>query len=65
MSVTYGQHDNYTDIYDGKMANFCQNVRGNKPNQNNNKTKSKTKLTKEKKRKKEKKPEGQGYKANS
>ena len=23
-------HDNYTDIYDGKMANCCQKVRGNK-----------------------------------
>ena len=25
LSVTYGQNDNYTDIYDGKMANYCQN----------------------------------------
>ena len=33
LSVTYGQHDNYTDIYDGKMAICCQKVRGNKPNQ--------------------------------
>ena len=30
LSVTYGQHDNYTDIYDGKMAICCQKVRGNK-----------------------------------
>ena len=33
MSVTYGQNDNYTDIYDGKMVNCCQKVRGNKANQ--------------------------------
>ena len=33
MSVTYGLNDNYTDIYDGKMANCCQKVRGNKTNQ--------------------------------
>ena len=30
MSVTCGQHDNHTDIYDGKMENCCQNARGNK-----------------------------------
>ena len=30
MSVTYGQNDNYRNIYDGKTANCCQNVRGNK-----------------------------------
>ena len=33
LSVTYGQNDNYTDIYDGKMANCCQKVGGNKTNQ--------------------------------
>ena len=33
MSVTYRQNDNHTDIYDGKMANCCQKVRGNKTNQ--------------------------------
>ena len=33
LSVTYGQNDNYTDIYDGEMANCCQKVRGNKTNQ--------------------------------
>ena len=27
-SVTYRQNGNYTDIYDVKMANCCQNVRG-------------------------------------
>ena len=26
-------HDNHTDIYDGRMANCCQKVRGNKTNQ--------------------------------
>ena len=26
LSVTYGQNDNYIDIYDGKMANSCQKV---------------------------------------
>ena len=31
-SVTYIQNDNHTDICDGKMANYCQNVRGNKTN---------------------------------
>ena len=25
LSATYRQNDNYTDIYDGKMANGCQN----------------------------------------
>ena len=29
LSVTYGQHDNYTDTDDGKMANCCQKVSGN------------------------------------
>ena len=33
MSVTYRQNDNYTDIYDGKIANSCQKLRGNKTNQ--------------------------------
>ena len=33
LSVTYRHNDNYTDIYDGKMANCCQKVRGNKTNQ--------------------------------
>ena len=28
--VTYRYNDNHTDNYDGKMANCCQNVRGNK-----------------------------------
>ena len=44
LSVTFRQHDNYTDVYDGKMANCCQKVRGKKANQraNNNKTKNKT-----------------------
>ena len=32
LSVTYIQNDNHTDTYDGKMANYCQNVRGNKTN---------------------------------
>ena len=32
LSVTYRQNDNYILIYDGKMANCCQNVRGNKTN---------------------------------
>ena len=47
LSVTYIQNDNHTDTYDGKMANYCQNVRGNKTNkrpkwqQNTNKTKQK------------------------
>ena len=27
-SVTYRQNGNYTDIYDGKMANCCQKVQG-------------------------------------
>ena len=40
LSVTYGQHDNYTDIYDGKMAYCCQKVWGNK-HKNNNKTNKK------------------------
>ena len=33
--ITYRQlqNDNYTDIYDGKMANCCQKVRGSKANQ--------------------------------
>ena len=26
INVTYRQNDNDTDIYDGKMANCCQNV---------------------------------------
>jgi len=43
LSVTYGQNDNHADIYDGKMANCCQNVRGNKTNQT---TKTKQKQTK-------------------
>ena len=30
LSVTYGQNDNYTVIYDGMMANWCQKVRGKK-----------------------------------
>ena len=40
---------NHTDIYDGKIANCCQNVRGNKTNktkmatQTNKQTKQKTK----------------------
>ena len=51
LSVTYGQNDNYTDIYDGKMANCCQKVGGNKTNQRpkqrqKQKTKSKTKQAK-------------------
>ena len=33
LSVTYRQNANYIHIYDGKMANCCQNVRGNKANQ--------------------------------
>ena len=32
LSVTYIQNDNHTDTYDSKMANYCQNVRGNKTN---------------------------------
>ena len=32
LSVTYIQNDNHTDTYDGNMANYCQNVRGNKTN---------------------------------
>ena len=45
LSVTFRQHDNYTDVYDGKMANCCQKARGNKKNQriNYNKTKQKKK----------------------
>ena len=33
LSVTCRQNDNYIHIYDGKMANCCQKVRGNKTNQ--------------------------------
>ena len=32
LSVTYIQNDNHTNTYDSKMANYCQNVRGNKTN---------------------------------
>ena len=44
----YGLNDNYTDIYDGKMANCCQKVRGNKTNQRpkQNKKQKNTKNTK-------------------
>ena len=49
MSVTYKHNDNYTDIYDGKMANCCQKVRGNKtkqrPKQQQKQTKNKNKQT--------------------
>ena len=40
MSVTYRQNDNYIDIYDGKMANCCQKVRGNKTKQTKTTTKA-------------------------
>jgi len=42
LSVTFRQHDNYTDVYDGKLANCCQKVRGKKANQraNSNMTKN-------------------------
>ena len=29
LTITYRSNDNYTDIYNGKMANCCQKVRGN------------------------------------
>ena len=51
LSDTYRQNDNYTDIYDGKMANCCQKVRDNKTNQrpkqqqNKNKKLNQTKQT--------------------
>ena len=32
LSVTYIKNDNHTDTYDSKMANYCQDVRGNKTN---------------------------------
>ena len=54
MSVTYRQHDNYTDIYGGKMANCCQKVRGNKPKtkqQQNKKQKQNKKQTNKQKQK--------------
>ena len=56
-SVTCGQNDNYTDIYDAKMANCCQKVRGNKTN-----PKTKTKQTKQtnKTKTKTKRVEGDG-----
>ena len=41
MSVTCGQNDNYTDVYDSKMANCCQNVRDNKTNKDQNDNKNK------------------------
>ena len=48
-------NDNYTDIYDGKMANCCpKKVRGNKTNQ---KTKTISKTNKKEKEKKKKKKE--------
>ena len=61
LSVTYIQNDNHTDTYDGKMANYCQNVRGNKTkDQNDNKKQTnkqnKTKTTTTKR------AEGQGLK---
>ena len=47
LSVTYRQNNNYTDIYDGKMTNCCQKVRGSKPNQRPKQRKrTKTKKTK-------------------
>ena len=43
------KNDNHTDIYDGKMANCCQKVRGNKtkqrPKQQQKQTKNKNKQT--------------------
>ena len=33
---------NHTDIYDGKMANCCQNVRGNKTKKDQNDNKKQT-----------------------
>ena len=30
---SWNENDNYTDIFNGKMVNCCQKVRGNKPNQ--------------------------------
>ena len=46
LSVTYGQNDNYTDIYDGEMANCCQKVRGNKTNQRSKQQQKQNKQTK-------------------
>ena len=67
MSVTYGQNDNYTDIYDGKMANCCENVRGNKKLKKSEtktkqkaKAKQKNKQTKQTKTKTNKKREERG-----
>ena len=51
MNVTYGQNDNYTDIYDGKMANSCQEVRGNKAKKDQNESKNKQNKTKQKQNK--------------
>ena len=65
MSVTYRQNDNYTDIYDGKIANSCQKIRGNKtkqrPKQQQNKTKQKqNKANKTNKQNKTKREEAAG-----
>ena len=39
----YGLNDNYTDIYDGKMSNCCQKVRGNKTKQRSKQNKKQNK----------------------
>ena len=60
MSVTYGQNDNYTDIYDGKLLSKSQRQLTNqrpKQQQNKNKTKQTNKQTNEKKKKKKEKEE--------
>ena len=48
-----------TDIYDGKMANCCQNVRGNKTNKDQNDNKKQTNgITKRKNKTKQKQQNG-------
>ena len=70
LSVTFRQHDNYTDFYDGKMANCCQKVRGKKANQRANNNKTKTKQTNNRTKKQTKQQQNrrmgaEGYKANN
>ena len=42
LNVTYRHSDNYTGIYDGKMANCIKKVRGNKTNQRPNQQQKQT-----------------------